>query len=269
MTLSKSIALQFHDLKDKLKSAGINKKPEQYVHDALVNSLMFAFFLTILAIFLIIKFNFDILIGAVVFVVAYIIFFFLLMKRLDIEINKRAREIDKDVLFAGRFLLVKINSGKPLINSIIDASNSYGVASKYFKEIVRDIDLGTPMEDALHNAYKNTPSKKFKKILFQINNALKIGVDVSVPLEAALDEITQDQLVEIQRYGRKLNSLTMFYMLAAIVVPSLGITLFSVVASMVSIVIDMKMFIIVLFFLIFIQLIFLSIFRSIRPNLNL
>jgi pilus assembly protein TadC len=191
------------------------------------------------------------------------------MKRLDIEINKRAREIDKDVLFAGRFLLVKINSGKPLINSIIDASNSYGVASKYFKEIVRDIDLGTPMEDALHNAYKNTPSKKFKKILFQINNALKIGVDVSVPLEAALDEITQDQLVEIQRYGRKLNSLTMFYMLAAIVVPSLGITLFSVVASMVSIVIDMKMFIIVLFFLIFIQLIFLSIFRSIRPNLNL
>jgi Flp pilus assembly protein TadB len=148
MTLSKSIALQFHDLKDKLKSAGINKKPEQYVHDALVNSLMFAFFLTILAIFLIIKFNFDILIGAVVFVVAYIIFFFLLMKRLDIEINKRAREIDKDVLFAGRFLLVKINSGKPLINSIIDASNSYGVASKYFKEIVRDIDLGTPMEDA-------------------------------------------------------------------------------------------------------------------------
>jgi pilus assembly protein TadC len=269
MTLSKSIALQFHDLKDKLKSAGINKKPEQYVHDALVNSLMFAFFLTILAIFLIIKFNFDIAIGAVVFVVAYIIFFFLLMKRLDIEINKRAREIDKDVLFAGRFLLVKINSGKPLINSIIDASNSYGVASKYFKEIVRDIDLGTPMEDALHNAYKNTPSKKFKKILFQINNALKIGVDVSVPLEAALDEITQDQLVEIQRYGRKLNSLTMFYMLAAIVVPSLGITLFSVVASMVSIVIDMKMFIIVLFFLIFIQLIFLSIFRSIRPNLNL
>jgi pilus assembly protein TadC len=269
MTLSKSIALQFHDLKDKLKSAGINKKPEQYVHDALVNSLMFAFFLTILAIFLIIKFNFDIAIGAVVFVVAYIIFFFLLMKRLDLEINKRAREIDKDVLFAGRFLLVKINSGKPLINSIIDASNSYGVASKYFKEIVRDIDLGTPMEDALHNAYKNTPSKKFKKILFQINNALKIGVDVSVPLEAALDEITQDQLVEIQRYGRKLNSLTMFYMLAAIVVPSLGITLFSVVASMVSIVIDMKMFIIVLFFLIFIQLIFLSIFRSIRPNLNL
>jgi pilus assembly protein TadC len=121
----------------------------------------------------------------------------------------------------------------------------------------------------MHNAYKNTPSKKFKKILFQINNALKIGVDVSVPLEAALDEITQDQLVEIQRYGRKLNSLTMFYMLAAIVVPSLGITLFSVVASMVSIVIDMKMFIIVLFFLIFIQLIFLSIFRSIRPNLNL
>jgi len=269
MSLSKSIVLRYPNLKDKLKTAGIDKKPEQFVKDNLSNSLLLAFLLTILLIFLLLKFEKNPAFAILFFILAYGLFFFLLMKRLDIEINKRAREIDRDVLFAGRFLLVKLNSGKPLINSIIDASNSYGVASKYFKEIVRDIDLGTPMEDALHNAYKNTPSKKFKKILFQINNALRIGVDVSVPLESTLEEIAQDQLIEIQRYGKKLNSLTMFYMLIAIVVPSLGITLFSVVASMISITVDMKLFIIVLFIIIFVQLIFLSIFRSIRPNLNI
>ena len=77
------------------------------------------------------------------------------------------------------------------------------------------------MEEALEKACNTTPSKKFKKILFQINNALKIGVDVSVSLESTLEEISQEQLVEIQRYGKKLNSMTMFYMLLAIVAPSL------------------------------------------------
>jgi pilus assembly protein TadC len=194
---------------------------------------------------------------------------YIFIKRLDIIISRKAREIDRDVLFAGRFLLVKLNSGKPLINSIIDASKSYGVASKFFKEMVDDIELGTPMEEALERAYRGTPSDKFRRMLFQISNALKIGVDVSAPLEAILEEIAQEQLVEIQRYGKKLNSLTMFYMLSAIVLPSLGVTLFSVIASMVSFTADIKLFLGVLFFLIIIQLMFLSIFRSIRPNLNI
>jgi pilus assembly protein TadC len=192
-----------------------------------------------------------------------------MLKRLDVSITKREQEIDRDVLFAGRFLLVKLNSGKPLINALFEASESYGVAGDYFKEIVSDIKLGTPLEDALEKAYKTTPSKKFRKILFQINNALKIGVDVSQPLESMLEEISQEQLVEIQRYGKKLNSIVMFYLLAAIVAPSLGITLFSIVASMMSLRIDLVAFFMVLFLLVIVQLIFIGVIRSIRPNLNI
>ena len=192
-----------------------------------------------------------------------------MLKRLDVAMSRREHEIDKDVLFAGRFVLVKLNSGKPLINALFDASESYGVAGEYFQEIVEDIKLGTPLEDALERAYRTTPSKKFKKILFQINNALKIGVDVSSPLEAILEEISQEQLVEIQRYGKKLNSIIMFYLLAAIVVPSLGITLFSIVASMISLKIDLPVFLMILFFLMVVQLLFIAMIRGIRPNLNI
>ena len=197
------------------------------------------------------------------------IFFFLMLKRPEVSIAKREREIDKDVLFAGRFLLVKLNSGKPLINALFDASESYGVAGGYFKEIVEDIKVGTPLEEALEKAYKTTPSRRFKKILFQINNALKIGVDVSQPLESILQEISQEQLLEIQKYGKKLNSIIMFYLLLAIVVPSLGITLFSIVASMMSIKIDMTVFGAILLFLTFVQVIFIGLIRGVRPNLNI
>jgi len=263
------ISSKIPQLKEKIRSAGLMQKPEDYVKESLVNSFFMSLMICVLLLFMILKAGKSPIILLFIFVIIFFSLSAIFLKRIDVIMVARAREIDKDVLFAGRFLLVKLNSGKPLINSIIDASNSYGVASKYFKEIVRDIELGTPLEIALENAYRSTPSKKFKKILFQINNALKIGVDVSIPLESTLEEISHEQLLEIQRYGKKLNFLTMFYMLVAIVIPSLGITLFSVIASMVSIHINLQLFLVALFFLIILQLMFLTLFRSIRPNLNI
>ena len=269
MSFIKVLVNRMPDMKDKLRSAGIYKKPDEFIKESLGSSLGVSFFLTIMMTFFFLKFGINPLFAIVFFIVMFLGLYTLFLKRVDAAISRREKEIDRDVLFAGRFLLVKLNSGKPLINAIVDASKSYGVATAFFKEIVDDIELGTPMEEALQNAYRVTPSKRFKKILFQINNAIKIGVDVSAPLEAILDEIAQEQLTEIQRYGKKLSSLTMFYMLAAIVVPSLGITLFSVVAGMISIKVDLQMFLVILFFIMLIQVMFLSIFKSVRPNLNI
>ncbi|MGV8150183.1 MAG: type II secretion system F family protein [Candidatus Woesearchaeota archaeon] len=269
MSFYRILASGFPDLKKKLKSAGMVISPEQYVEKSFKASLILAVGIFILSIFMALKFSWSFIVPILLFFIFMFFLFFINIQRVDVTITKRAKEIDKDVLFAGRFLLVKLNSGRPLINSIIDASHSYGVASKYFQEIVREIDLGTPMETALENAYKNTPSKRFRKILFQISNSLKIGVDITAPLEATLEEITQEQLIEIQRYGKKLNSIVMFYMLVAIVVPSLGITLFSIIASLVALNIDMGLFGVVLFLLLIVQLMFIAVFKSIRPNLNI
>jgi pilus assembly protein TadC len=269
MEFAHSLAAMMPSLRDKLHSAGMLQKPAEFVDESLKKGFTMALMFSILSLFLILKKEKSIAMVVVVFVISFIIFFFLMLKRVDVAISKREREIDRDVLFAGRFLLVKLNSGKPLINALFEASESYGVAGEYFKEIVGDIKLGTPLEEALEKAYRTTPSKKFKKILFQINNALKIGVDVSQPLESMLEEISQEQLNEIQRYGKKLNSVVMFYLLAAIVAPSLGITLFSIVASMMSLRIDFLAFLMVLFFLIIVQLIFIGMVKSIRPNLNI
>jgi len=269
MSLAHSIAARMPELRDKMHSAGMRKKPAEFVDESLKNSFLMALMLSILSVFLILQNGWPIMLVVVVFAASLGIFFALMLKRLDVAISKREREIDRDVLFAGRFLLVKLNSGKPLINALFEASQSYGVAGEYFKEIVEDIKVGTPLEEALERAYKTTPSKKFRKILFQINNALRIGVDVSSPLEAILEEISQEQLIEIQRYGKKLNSIIMFYLLAAIIMPSLGITLFSIVASMMSMKIDLPVFLMILFFLMIIQFMFIGIIKSIRPNLNI
>ena len=256
-------------LKKKLGTAGIKKTPKEFLSQCRRNAILISVLMAVFSFFLIDKSGKPLIFVPIVGFVFFLLAYTTLLKTVDVKIRKKAKEIDKDVLFAGRFLLIKINSGKPLINSLVDASKSYGVANTYFKDIVRNIDLGTPLEAALEKAMDNCPSDKMRRVLFHINNALKIGIDVSQNLDAALEEISNEQLVEIQRYGKKLNSLTLFYMLLAVVVPSLGMTMFVVVAGLVALEIGPSTFFVFAFFLMIIELLFLSMFKSIRPNVNI
>ncbi len=255
--------------KKKLRIAGIKKSPKEFLGQCMRSALLVGILMAVFTFFLVQKNDMPLIIIPLAGFVFFFLSYTILLKTVDTKISKKAKKIDKDVLFAGRFLLIKINSGKPLINSLVDASKSYGVANTYFKDIVRSIDLGTPLEEALERAMDECPSKKMKRVLFQINSALRIGIDVSMNLDAVLDEISNEQLVEIQRYGKKLNSLTLFYMLLAVVLPSLGMTMFVIVAGLVSLEVGPSTFFVFAFFLLLIELMFLTLFKSIRPNVNI
>ena len=258
-------------LKKKLRMAKMDVSVEDYIKKSFKNAALFGVTTFILLFFMMGKDDpgKGLFIGLIAGAIILQMMYSFSIKKVDVAISKEAQKIDRQVLFAGRFLLIKLNSGKPLISAIEDASNGFGHATEYFKDIMRRIELGTPIEQALEEATEYCPSKKLKKILFQITNALKIGVDVTDFLSAIVDEIAEDQLQEITRYGKKLSSLTMFYMLAAIVVPSLGMTLFIVVASLISININMVGFSIIIALLFGLQFIFITLFRAARPNLDI
>ncbi|MCF7866798.1 type II secretion system F family protein [Candidatus Woesearchaeota archaeon] len=270
MSLSTAIAAKNPFLKKELIMAKIDKTPQEVIKQSLLFASYTTFGFCFLILLFLMKENPSILYILLIIVpVMFIGMYKFNMLKIKARILKRRKEIDRDVLFAGRYLLVKLNSGQPLINALVDASKSYGVANKYFKEIVKEIELGKPLENALEDESNNSPSHKFKKILFQISNALKIGIDVTEFLEATLNEIAQEQLIEINRYGKKLNSLTLFYMLFAIVMPSLGLTIIVIVLSMSGSNIDTNFFVSLLFLIVVIQVIFLSVYKSIRPNINI
>ncbi|HEY9702522.1 MAG TPA: hypothetical protein V6C58_08755, partial [Allocoleopsis sp.] len=118
MSLAYSLAAKMPELKEKLKSAGIRKKPAEFIDECLRNGFMMAAMISILSVFIILKNQIPLIMVVLVFGVAFGFFYTIMLKRLDVAMRKREREIDRDVLFAGRFLLVKLNSGKPLINSL-------------------------------------------------------------------------------------------------------------------------------------------------------
>jgi len=269
MSFIKAIAAKNFKLKKDLRLARIKKSPEEFIRNSLKNALFMSTGFSILLFFYLDKAEQPLGIIPFVFIVLLFGFYKFSLLKIKSKIIKRQKEIDRDVLFAGRYLLVKLNSGQPLINSLVEASKSYGIASSYFKEIVQDIDLGKPVEQALTDESENSPSKKFRKILFQISNALKIGIDVTNFLEATLNEIADQQLIEINRYGKKLNSVTLFYMLFAVVMPSLGLTIFILVASLANISVDFAFFMTILFLLAVVQVMFLIIYKSIRPDINI
>ena len=267
------------NLENSILKAHMNISVRDFIKKSLVNSVLVSFILSFFSILVLNKISYSHSLNLTPFSIIFISFFLLfpIFSKMIFEmflsapqslIKKRKKDIDREILFAGRFLLIKLSSGQPLMNALVDASKSYGVSSKYFKEIVDDINLGMALEEAIDRAMLLSPSEKFRKILFQINNALTIGVDVSETLKSVLDDITNEQLNEIDTYNHKLNTVAMIYMLVAIVGPSLGLTIFMVIAGLIGFQISTFLYVLLWIFIVFIQVIFINIFRSIRPNIN-
>ncbi|HIH37658.1 type II secretion system F family protein [Candidatus Woesearchaeota archaeon] len=255
-------------LKDQLEIAHLPLSPRRFVQQCLSNTLVFALMLTLVGFFLFSKVM-PLWGYPLVFVLLFLFFFRFFMNLPVVYIRRRQRDIDREVLFAGRFLLIKLRSGIPIFNTFIEASKTYGVGAKYFKEIVDDVNTGMPIEKAMDRAIKYCASRKLRKILTQVNNALRLGIDVSGPLESVLKELTAEQFSEIQAYSKKLNSVSLIYMLMAILVPSIGVTFAMVMVGLTNLRIDSVVYVLIIGMIAFIQLVFISIFRNIRPAVNL
>lgn len=263
------VASFFPTLKSELRIAHLPYTPTEYVNKNLKITALYSFLFSILFFFVLQKAKLSPLFLIPIFIILFILFFEYSLLNVKAKIRKREREINKEVLFVGRYLLVKLYSGRPLLNALIETARSRGIASKYIKEIVDDIGTGSTIEDALNNAMIYSPSDKLRRILFHINNALQLGIDVTKPLEAVLEEITREEELEIKKYGKKLNTLVIFYMLAAVILPSLGMALFTVVSSFINLPIDLRELLIFIFFIVIIEFIFITLFKSIRPMVNL
>ena len=267
--LAQRISSFFPGLKKEIRIAHIQTTPQEFIYKNLKYSLPFSLCLTALLFFIVDKAGLSLWLLIPAFLITFFLVFHFAFLKLKTKIIQRQKEIDKEVLFAGQYLLIKLYSGKPLLNALIDISRSYGVASKYIMEIVNDINTGSPLEKALENAMIYSPSERFRKILFHVNNALRLGIDITKPLKSVLDEIRKEQDIEIKRYGKKLNTIVIFYMLAAVVIPSIGMTLFIVLSSFINFTVSLNHFLIAIGFIVIIQFMFISVFKIIRPTVNL
>jgi len=196
----------------------------------------------------------------------YPILFMYMLKTPSLQINKKRRDIDSEILFAGRYLLIEFWSGVPVFNALVSVSKNYGTISMYFKEIVEMVEAGVPIEDALDQAIELSPSARLRKLLWQIVNSIRTGSDISNSLEIILSQIEREQMIEVKGYGRKLNSLALFYMMIAVILPSLGGIMLVVVSSFTGITVTLGVLLLAVAALAFVQLMFINIIKQSRPS---
>ncbi len=250
-------------LEDDLISSKLPFTVEQYAKKILMQSIFIAVGLAFIGVLM--K---SVMIAIFGFLGGFIGGFFFFSNYPKSKIKKREAEINKNILFAGRYLLIKLEAGEPMFLSMIGVSKSYGEAGRAFNDIIQDINFGASIEEAVDRGVKYNPSKNLRKILWEISNSIKTGTDITRSLKAILEQISEEYLLEIEKYGKKLNSLILFYLVAAIIFPSLGLTMAVVGASFISVVVPKITFYIVAGMLVGIQVFFITLFRGARPAVN-
>ena len=123
--------------------------------------------------------------------------------------------------------------------------------------------------DALEEIAANNPSTLFRRAIWQLVNGMKAGADMGMVIEEIMGSLGEQQLIQIQNYGSQLSPLAMFYMLAAVIVPSLSVTLIIILSSFIAIPENVTKIIFwaMLVMVIFVQIMFLGLIKSRRPNL--
>ena len=104
--------------------------------------------------------------------------------------------------------------------------------------------------------------------MWQIVNGMKAGSDISNVISEVINSLGEEQLIQIQRFGSQLNPLAMFYMLIAVIVPSLGLTFVIILSSFIALGegTTKLIFFGLLTLTIFLQFMFVGVIKARRPN---
>ncbi len=259
-------------LEENLKNSGIDISREEYIAVCLNTFFVLFWVLFVLSstvlIFLNVKYFY--LLGLVFALMFSGFVFFSQSTYPRIYVMRRERNIEKNLISALQDILIQLSSGVPLFSVLVNISSAdYGELSVEFKKAVRMISAGSPEQEVLENLSKKNPSNFFKRTLWQISYGMNAGSDMTFVIEDSIKSLTEEQMIQIQNYGNKLNPLIVFYMIVAVIIPALSITFLTIVASMINLpeVTTIVLFIGLFVFVILIQIMFLGLIKSRRPSL--
>lgn len=146
------------------------------------------------------------------------------------QARKRVKEVERNLVFALRAILVQLKSGVSLFDSMtMVAKGNYGGISGEFKKAVDLINTGTPENEALEEMSEMNPSPYLRKSLWQIVNGMNAGADISDVLGETVRSMIREQKIAINRYGSQLRVLSLMYMMIGVIMPALLVTLLVIV----------------------------------------
>ncbi|HLC39893.1 MAG TPA: type II secretion system F family protein [archaeon] len=255
-----------------LLQTGISFEDREYTAIAILAAMIWfiipASIFTVLYFFVLLPSNFITIALLSSFGLSFLSFFYVILFP-QVVITRRIKDLEKNLLFALRHLLIQVRSGIPLFDSMVSVSKAgYGLISEEFEFAVKQISTGVRDIDALEEIALKNPSLYFRRSMWQITNAIRSGADIANTLDTIIGNLANEQRILVRRYGSQLNPLAFMYMMMGIILPSLGISLMISLSSFSGLKVERIFFWAILIFLIFFKFNFLGIVKSRRPSVE-
>lgn len=270
LSLGQRASKFFPQLEREIDTARMDKTADRLLAESIYRAVKMGVPTGLSLIFVGIQFNqpSTIKIGLVALPLITFMSFFTFVNLPKIQTRKRTRKLEKDLPYALRDILIQIESGIPLYHAMKTATEGYGEASEELKRIVKDVDGGKSMVNALEESIVRNPSEQYRRAMWQLTNSIKSGTDITTTLNSIVDSIIKDQKLQIEKYGKELNPYILVYLLIAVIGPSLGITGLIVLSSFTGTSIDKSLYLMIIFGLLVAQVFFLNLVKSKRPEVK-
>lgn len=270
MPMADKAAKMVPNIQKDLTRARMDVDPDIFVASALLRGMQIGFVLavSIIALGYTTGQNQLMIGGALGFPLVSLFGFFTFANYPKIKSKRLSRELERDLPYALRHMLIEVRSGISLYEAMVSVSEDYGEASREFNKIVRDINGGKPQVEALEDSIVRNPSQQYRRAMWQMINALKSGTDVSTTLESLVDSMVKQQKLKVKRYGKELNPYVLVYLMIAVIVPSLGVTFLIILSTFTGVGLDKFAFYQILGGLILFQVFFLNFVKSKRPEVK-
>jgi len=252
-----------------LDRANFNIETERYLAMCLVANLFLSLFTGFFLVVFLSKIG-KLYLGIIIAFVFFIAIFFIQLNYPKLVSSRRIRKLDTDLLSSLRAIMIQLNSGVPLFEAIVIISNQeFGEVSKEFKKAVKRINAGVPQIESLEEMALKNPSPYLRRALWQIINGMKEGATIKDVIGNVITNLTKEQVIQIEKYGSQLKPFAMFYMMGAVIMPTLSITFLIVITSFINLEPSLVKLIFwgLLVFVVFLQIMFAGILKTKRPSL--
>lgn len=252
-----------------LLQAKIDADPKKYASVMVFVSLLYFAIFSVLFSFMLSKFTtMYLLLGITVAAIFAFLVFIQISLYPKMIVKKKISDLERNLVFALRTMLIQIKSGVSLFDSMNTIANGkYGALSVEFKGAIDEINTGSIEEVALQKLATNNPSLYFRKALWQIVNGMKAGGDVGNVLGESVSTMTREQKIAINNYGNQLRVFSLIYMMIGVIIPALGLTFLIVLGSFPQIKIGETIFWILLATVIVMQFMYIGLIKNKRPNI--
>lgn len=200
----------------------------------------------------------------------FFLFFYLLARFPKILAKKKAEQLEKNLVFALKDILLQISSGVSLYNALVNVAEAdYGLVSKEFEKAAKQVRAGKPMNKALEELAITSESEYLRKTVWQLVNTLRAGASLKGALKTIIINLSIEQKTKIQQYAKELNMWSLVYMLFAVAIPTIGTTMMVILSSFAGMSISKGIFISFIVVCFIVQFILIGLIKTRRPMVHI